>query len=86
MKMPTIRRLWIFYKAIVLQDGLGITRRNDVQILAQNAFYLGAQTTLQALNALLEDGDVEQVHEVIERHGRQLRRLQGLAPRATRRH
>lgn len=51
MKMPTIRRLWTFYKAIVLQDGLGITRRNDVQILAQNAFYLGAQTTLKSRRA-----------------------------------
>jgi hypothetical protein len=80
MKMPTIRRMWTFYKSIVLRDGLGITRRNDVQILAQNAFYLGAQTTLQALAALLEDGDAEQVHDVIARHGRQLKKLQGLAP------
>jgi len=58
MKMPTIRKLWTLYKRDVLQE-LGITRRNDVQVLAQNAFYFGAYTTLQALAALLEVGDVE---------------------------
>lgn len=52
MKMPTIRRMWTFYKHIVLQEGLGIRHRNQEQVLAQNAFYLGAQTTLQALLAV----------------------------------
>ena len=84
MKMPTIRRMWTFYKHIVLQDGLGITRRNEAQVLAQNAFYLGARTTLQALATLLEDGDVEQVHRVIEQHGRQIKAIRGLRPRARR--
>jgi hypothetical protein len=74
--------MWTFYKHIVLQEGLGISRRNELQ--AQNAFYLGAQTTLQALAALLEDGDVEQVHQVIEHHGRQIQAIQGLRPRARR--
>ena len=84
MKMPTIRRMWTFYKHIVLQEGLGIRHRNQVQVLAQNAFYLGAQTTLQALATLLEDGDVDQVHRVIERHGRQIKAIQGLRPQARR--
>lgn len=82
MKMPTIRRLWTFYKSIVLQDGLGITRRDEVLVLAQNAFYLGAQTTLQALAVLLEDGDEQQVLRVIARHGRQLAAMRGVRPRA----
>lgn len=85
MKMPTIRRMWTFYKRDVLRE-VGITRRDEVQVLAQNAFYLGAQCTLQALATLLEDGDVEQVHQVIERHGRQLKKLRDLAPRAQRPH
>jgi hypothetical protein len=66
VKMPTIRRMGSMYKRTMLQEGLGITRRNEVQMLAQNAFYLGAQTTLQALATLLEDGEVEQVHRIIE--------------------
>lgn len=81
MKMPTIRRMWLFYKRGVLRK-LGVTRRDEVQVLAQNAFYFGAYTTLQALATLLENGDVEQVHEVIERHGRQLKKMRALAPRA----
>jgi hypothetical protein len=35
MQMPTIRRMWTLYKRVVLQKGLGITRRNDVQVLAR---------------------------------------------------
>jgi len=84
MKMPTIRRMWTFYKHVVLQNGLGITRRNEVQVLAQNAFYLGAQTTLQALATLLEHGDVDPVHRVIEHHGLHIKAIQGLRPRARR--
>jgi hypothetical protein len=84
MKMPTIWRMRAFYKHIVLRDGLGITRRNEVQALAQNALYLGAQTTLQALATLLEDGDVDQVHQVIEPHGRQIKAIHGLRPRGRR--
>lgn len=81
MKMPTIRRMWLFYKRDVLRE-MGITRRDEVQVLAQNAFYFGAYSTLQALATLLEDGDVGQVHDVIERHGRQLKKMRALAPRA----
>jgi DNA-binding FadR family transcriptional regulator len=84
MKMLTLRHMWTMYKRTMLQEGLGITRRNEVQILVQKAFYLGAQTTLQALATLLEDGDVEQVHRVIEHHGRQIKAMQGLRPRARR--
>lgn len=78
MKMPTIRRMWTFYKRDILRE-VGITRRGRTQVLAQNAFYLGAQCTLQALATLFQDGDVEQVHQVIERHGRHLKKLRALA-------
>lgn len=83
MKMPTIRRMWTFYKRDVLRE-LGVTRRDEVQVLAQNAFFSGARCTLQALATLLEDGDVDQVHEVIERYGRQLKKLRDLAAPARR--
>jgi hypothetical protein len=82
MKMPTIRSLWTFYKRDVLRDALrvgGITPRSHAQVPAQNAFYLGARCTLQSLATLLEEGDVEQVHDVIARHGRQLKKMRALA-------
>lgn len=82
MKMPTIRRLWLFYKRDFLRDALregGIRPRIHAQVLAQDAFYLGARSMLQSLAALLEDGDVEQVHDVIARHGRQLKKMRARA-------
>lgn len=80
MKMPTIRRMWLSYKRDVLRE-IGITRRDELQVLTQNAFYFGAHVRLQALAALLEDGDVEQVHRVMEHRGRQLKKMRELAPR-----
>lgn len=77
--MPSMRHLWKSYKRDVLQEGLGITRRNEVQILAQNAFYLGAQSVLQCLAFLLEHGHEDEVHEFIERQGRQLKAMRGEA-------
>ena len=87
MKVPTIRRLSALYKRDVLRDALrvgGITPRIHAQVLAQNAFYLGARRTLQSLARLLEDGDVEQVHDVIVRHGRQLKKMRAVAAPARR--
>lgn len=86
--MPTTRRLWTFYKRDVLREALragGITPHIYAQVLAQNAFYLRARSTLQSLATLPEDGDVEQVHDVIARHGRQLKKMRARAA-PTRRH
>ena len=44
MKMPPIRRLWSMYKRDILQKELRLVRRNEVTILPQSAFYLGAYT------------------------------------------
>lgn len=81
MKMPPIRRLWTMYKKTVLQEGLGRTKRDQTQVLLQNAFYFGAHSVMQALAMLLENGDVEQLHRVIEQHGRQVRAMRGRKPR-----
>ena len=80
MPMPSIRRLWTMYKKTVLREGLGITRRNHTQVLAQNAFYYGACGVLQSLARLLERGDVEEMHRVIERHGRRISAVRKLPP------
>ena len=87
MRMPSLRQLWLFYKGDVLDEVLrvgGITPRAHAKVLAQSAFYLGARCTLQSLATLLENGDVEQVHDVIARHGRQLKKMRNLATPARR--
>lgn len=82
--MPSLRHLWNNYKRTVLQEGLGIRQRNEVEILTQNAFYLGARSVLQCLAFLLEYGYEDDVHEFIERHGRQLKAMRGEVRRKTR--
>lgn len=79
--------MWTFYKRDVLHNALrraGITPRGHAQVLAQNAFYTGAQRTLQSLATLLEDGDIEKVHRVIQRPGRELRKMRARAAPAHR--
>ena len=52
--------------------------------LAHGAFYAGARSTLKVLAYMLEHGDIEQLHRTIERQGRQIRVIQGYAPRKRR--
>ena len=68
------------YKKLLLEDGLG---RRD-QVLAQAAFYSGARAVLKVLAYLLEHGEDDELRRTIERHGRQIRALQGLRPQARR--
>lgn len=57
------------------------SERPHAHALAHNAFYLRAQSDLQALAYLLERCDVDEVHRTIERHGWQPRAMRGLRPR-----
>jgi hypothetical protein len=68
------------YKKLLVEGGLG---RRD-QVLAQAAFYSGARGVLKVLNHLLEHGQDDELHRTIQRHGRQIKALQGLRPRARR--
>jgi ribosomal protein S15P/S13E len=61
-------------------DGLG---KRDL-IFAQAAFYAGERATLKVLNHLLEHGKDEELRRTLQRHGRQIKALQGLRPRARR--
>ena len=79
---PSIRRLWTMYKRSVLEEGLGIIGRDHATILAQGAFYGGARGVFKVLAYMLERGDVEEMHDLIQRQGRQLKKLQELAPQA----
>lgn len=69
------------YKLTFLQQGLGRYKRDHVQMLAQNAFYLGAQSTQKVLAYTLEHGDIEELHRAIDRQGRQIKVIQAYAPR-----
>jgi|HubBroStandDraft_4_1064222.scaffolds.fasta_scaffold319465_2 hypothetical protein len=73
-------RLWSMYKKLLVEDGLS---RRDL-VLAQAAFYAGARATLKVLNHLLEHDEDEELRRTIQRHGRQIKALQGLRPRARR--
>lgn len=80
MTTLSLRRLWTMYKRVLAEDAFG---RLDL-VFAQAAFYAGARSTLKVLDYLLEHGDDEAVCKLIRRHGRQIRTIQGLRPRATR--
>lgn len=83
MTIPTIRKLWAFYKRDVLHDALreaGITSRTHAQVLAQSAFYGGARSMLQVLAYMIEHDETGEALRLIERQGRQIKKLAGLMP------
>jgi hypothetical protein len=67
--------MWTMYKKLLVEDGLS---RRD-QVLAQAAF-CSATGVLRVLDYLVEDGDVDELQRVIQKHGRTIRVLQGMAP------
>jgi hypothetical protein len=77
---PSLRKLWIIYKAILVKDGMS---RRD-QIIAQGAFYSGAWGVLETLNELVKDGEIEKLQRAISRHSRTIQALRGDAPRKRR--
>ena len=78
---PSLRKMWTLYKHLLVEDGFG---RRD-QVVAQAAFYSGARCVLKVMDHLVEGGDVDELHRLIRRHGRTIRRLQGY-PLRKRRH
>jgi hypothetical protein len=77
---PSLCRMWTMYKKLLVEDGMS---RRD-QVLAQSAFYSGARGVPRMLGHLLEDGDIDELHRVIRRHGRTIRVLQGQTPQKRR--
>jgi len=47
----------------------------------QLAFYSGARGVLKVFAYLIEHGDYEELHETINRHGRQIERIRTRRPR-----
>ena len=81
MAALSLRRIWSMYKRLLIDGGDG--GKHDLAI-AHAAFYAGARGTLKVLAHLLEHGEDEELRRTLEHHGRQLRALQGLRPRARR--
>jgi hypothetical protein len=77
----SLRRLWTIYKRTSVVAGTGGKR--DVAI-TQLAFYSGARGVLKVLAHLLEHGELEELHDTIRRHGRQIERIRGHRGRARR--
>jgi hypothetical protein len=81
MTALSLRRLWSIYKLTALAHGT-VSRRDLA--LSQAAFYSGARGVLKVLDHLIAEGDSEGLHRAIERHGRQIKAIQGQHPRARR--
>jgi hypothetical protein len=81
MTKLSLRRLWTLYKAVAMAHG---TRSRRDLMLLQDAFYGGARGVLKVLAYMIEQGEQDEILGVIERHGRQINRIQGLRPRARR--
>jgi hypothetical protein len=74
----SLRRLWTIYKRTAVTRGLSKRELVNTQL----AFYSGARGVLKVLAYLIEHGDYEELHETIERHGRQIERMRLRRPRA----
>ena len=77
MATLSLRRLWTIYKRTTVQRGLSKRDLASTQL----AFYSGGRGVLKVLAHLIEHGDYEELHETIERHGRQLERIRSGRPR-----
>jgi hypothetical protein len=74
----SLRRLWTIYKRTAVTRGLSKRELASIQL----AFYSGARGVLKVLAYLMDHGDYEELHETIQRHGRQIERMRSRRPRA----
>ena len=74
----SLRRLWTIYKRTAVPRGLSKRGLASTQL----AFYSGARGVLRVLAYLIEHGDYEELHETIDRHGRQIERMRSPRPLA----
>lgn len=79
---PSLRRFWTIYKWTALAQGTGASKRELA--LSQLAFYSGARGVLKVLDRMIELGDYEALHKIIQRQRELIRRIQGGRPRARR--
>jgi hypothetical protein len=77
----SLRQLWVIYKRTAIAYGASAREL----AIAQAAFYDGARGVLKVLSYMAEQGDYEELHQTIARHGRQIRKIQARRPRERRR-
>jgi len=77
----SLRSLWKIYKRTCVVAGSG--NKRDLAI-TQLAFYSGARGVLRVLAHLIAQGEYEELHETIRRHGRLIEKIQGRPLRARR--
>jgi hypothetical protein len=66
---PSLRHLWTMCEKLLASEE-DIDRRD--RVLAQSAFYTGARGILKVQSYLLERGRYDELHAMIENHGRQI--------------
>jgi hypothetical protein len=69
---PSLRQLWKMYKELLASD---IDMDGRELVLARNSFYVGARGILKIQSHLLKRGRYDELHAMIERHGRQIDNL-----------
>ena len=62
----------------------GSPRAGEQRFSRKKAFYTGARRVFKVLGYLIERGDIEELHKVIERQAKQIKSLRGLRPQARR--
>jgi hypothetical protein len=72
-KAPSLRRMWTMYTRFSVADGSHGKR--DL-LIAQPAFYAGTRGILRVFAHLIERGDYDELHSVVEAHQRLLARMQ----------
>ena len=72
----SLRRLWTIYKRTAITRALSKREMANIQL----AFYSGARGVLKVFAHLIEHGDYEELHETINRHGRQIERMRSRRP------
>jgi hypothetical protein len=69
--------MWVIYKKILIADG--DVDRHDL-ILAQTAFCSGARGVLKVLDDMMQQGKIAKMHTTIDRHARQIDKIQRRPP------
>jgi hypothetical protein len=76
----SLRRLWTIYKRTAVEQRIGAGKRDLA--LARVAFYSGARGVLRVMDHMIAEGGIDAARAVIERQGRQIKRIQARHPRA----
>jgi len=79
----SLRQLWVMYR----ESAAPVIATRYKRVIAQHSFYAGAESALTVLDRMLREGEYEELHKTIRRHGRRIQAIQRLLqPPKRRRH